>query len=216
MSSGRRYLAALMVVAALAMVVNAAAFAYRWLAGTVTVAGATAARGAACTGFYSSAAQPGISPTYLPSAGTNYNAPTYGGNSISVTTGDVVCQWGTYYLYESITVSIPVTVGSWYVKDLYGFGYNGTATDPKVYVWLVVEKNLPSTAFASAYLVVYKGATKVAELDLLTSGARVGPIELSAKEGLRLDLRFDAYSTGTGTHDFRVGFYVSQSSESPA
>jgi len=69
--------AAILIVAIALAAVNATAFAYRWMQATVNVAGATAARGAACVGFYSSAEQSGISPTYLP-AGTNYDVQTYG------------------------------------------------------------------------------------------------------------------------------------------
>jgi len=123
---------ALVIAAVVLGAVNATAFAYRWIQGTVTVAEPTAARGAACVGFYSSSTQSGISPTYLPEAGTNHNAQTYGTNTISVTTGQVVCQWDSYSLYESITVTIPVTVGSWYIRDFYGFGYSGTSSDPTV------------------------------------------------------------------------------------
>jgi len=107
----RRLILLVVAVVALVGVVNATVYAYRWITGTVTIAGPGQATGAACTGFYSSAAQSGIN---LPSVGTNYNAPTYGNNTITVTPGDAVCQWGTrpYELYESITVNIPITVGS--------------------------------------------------------------------------------------------------------
>ena len=105
----RRLLVLVVAVVALIGVVNATVFAYRWMTGTINISGPGDATGAACTGFYSSADQDGID---LPSVGTNYDAPTYGDNTITVTHGDVTCQWGTYRLYESIEVSIPVTVGS--------------------------------------------------------------------------------------------------------
>jgi len=140
----RRLLVLLVAVVALIGVVNATAFAYRWMTGNITISDASNARGIACTGFYSSAAQSGISPTYLPQAGTNHEAKTYDDQSISVSTGQAVCQWTdgteTFNLYESITVNIPVTVGSWYIKDFYGFGYNGTDSDPDVYVWFRLEQ----------------------------------------------------------------------------
>lgn len=209
----RRYAPVLAIAIAVVLaLVNATVFAYRWLRGTIEVEGPTAARGAACVGFYSSAAQSGIT---LPSAGTNYNAPTYGTKSLSVTPGDAVCQWSvggtTYSLYESITVTIPVTVGSWYIKDFYGFGYNGTAGGPTVYVYLVVEDAPTEVSFTEAKLILYKGAASVGELDLATTGTRLGPISLSPGEALQLDLRFDAQGTGTAT--FRVGFYATQRPE---
>jgi len=103
----RRLLLLVVALVALVGVVNATVYAYRWITGTVNIAEPTEARGAACTGFYSSADQRGITD-YLPSAGTNNNAPTYGEETISVTPGDVVCNWtkdGTEYkLYESVEV----------------------------------------------------------------------------------------------------------------
>ncbi|MEM0352447.1 MAG: hypothetical protein QW459_05650 [Sulfolobales archaeon] len=214
MGFDRKYLAIVLAAVALATVANATAFAYRWISGTISVAPAANARGAACTGFYSSEAQFGIG---LPSAGTNYNAPTYGNNQISVTTGNVVCSWTTdnkqYELYESIIVSIPVTVGSWYIKDFYGFGYYGTDTVLKVYVYLVVEDPIDEVTVKEAKLVLVKGGTVVGELNLKES-SKVGPIELYPGQGLRLDLRLTSV-TSTGTATFKVAFYVSQESEAP-
>jgi hypothetical protein len=208
---------ALIIVAVVLGAVNATVFAYRWIQGTVTVAGPTAARGAACVGFYSSATQSGISPTYLPPAGTNYNAQTYGTNTISVTPGQVVCQWSvgttTYSLYESISVNVPITVGSWYIKDFYGFGYNGTASDPTVYVYIKVEQPITDSNIAAANLYIYKGGTLVATVDLKSGTATGSPITLNPGEGLQLDLFINA--TGTGTATFKVGFYVSQEREAP-
>ena len=216
-----RRAAALLLVAvvALASVVNATVFAYRWLSGTVSIAGPEEARGAACTGFYSAAAQSDITQ-FLPNLGTNYNAPTYGTSSITVTTGDVVCQWTvtqdgttrTYHLYESITVTIPVTVGSWYIQDFYAFGYKGTTTDPTVYVYFRVEDT--AEYVSPAKLIIWKGTAKV-ELDLLSLGAMTSVISLSPGGALRLDLYFDASTTGTAT--FKVGVYVTQESgDSPS
>lgn len=207
----RKLVFVLLATISVAAVVNATAFAYRWLGGTITIAPATDARGAACTGFYSSAAQAGIP---LPPAGTNYNAPTYGGNSISTTPGYAVCQFtsggSTYYLYESVSATVKVTVGSWYIKDLYGFGYFGTSTDPKVYVYLRVEDVISGVSVAEAKLVVYKGGVQVGELDLKAAN-KMGPIELSPGEGLRLDLLFIG-ATSIGTANLKVGFYATQES----
>ena len=206
----RRALSLLLVaVVALASVVNATVFAYRWIYGTVSIAGPGYASGAACTGFYSAAAQSGIN---LPDLGTNYDAPTYGGNSITVTPGDVVCQWTyggtTYKLYESITVTIPVTVGSWYIQDFYAFGYYGTAGDPTVYVYFRVEDT--AEYVTTAKLIIWKGTITKVELDLLTLGAMTSAISLDPGEALRLDLYFDASDTGQTT--FKVGVYVTQES----
>jgi hypothetical protein len=206
---------ALVIAAVVLGAVNATAFAYRWIQGTVTVAGPTAARGAACVGFYSSAAQSGIN---LPTAGTNYNAKTYGDNKISVTSGQEVCEWtvGTtiYYLYEGITVKIPITVGSWYIKDFYGFGYYGGygGTTP-VYVYIKVEQPIvgPITV---ANLTLYNATSgaKVAVVDLKTV-AMVEPITLNPGNALQLDLFINATAATTAT--FKVGFYVSQEREAP-
>jgi len=203
------------LLTAIVAVVNAAAFAYRWMEATANVAAATQATGAACVGFYSSAAQSGISPTYLPTAGTNFQATTYGGNRISVTTGDPVCQWttetGTYYLYESISVTLPLTVGRWYIRDLYGFGYNATSGSPTVYVWIKVET--PVERVQTANLTLYKAGTHVATIDLTTTGTH-GPYALSPGEAFQLDLLFD--TNAAGEYSFKVGFYASeQSRETP-
>jgi hypothetical protein len=202
---------ALVIAAVVLGAVNATVFAYRWMQGKVTVAGPTEARGAACVGFYNSS---GSERSYggLPAAGTNYNAPTYGTNYITVTPGQKVCQWtvGTtiYYLYEGITVEIPITVGSWYIKDFYGFGYYGTAaSDPTVYVYIKVEQSITDTNIKTAYLYIYKGDTSVATVDLKTE-ARVGPITLNPGDALQLDLFINATSATSAT--FKVGFYATQ------
>jgi len=207
---------ALVIAAVVLGAVNATVFAYRWMQGTVTVAEPTAARGVACVGFYSSADQNGIT---LPSAGTNYNAQTYGTNTISVTPQTPVCQWTvgttTYSLYEGISVNVPITVGSWYIRDFYGFGYyNRTATDPTVYVYIKVEQPITNANITAAYLYIYKGSTLVATVDLKTgsvTGTQI-PITLSPGDALQLDLSIRA--TGTATATFKVGFYVTYSSSS--
>ena len=214
----RRLLVLLVAAVALIGVVNATVFAYRWMTGTVNIAGPDEARGAACTGFYSSAAQGGID---LPSVGTNYDAKTYGSYKISVSTGQAVCQWTvdsrTYNLYESITVNIPVTVGSWYIKDFYGFGYHGVDTDPEnVYVWFRLEQRASGDgSISDAYLIINSTGGEIGRLDLLSSsGTTIGPFQLSRGSAWSLDLRFNA--TSTGSVSFTVGVYVSyQSSESP-
>jgi len=210
----RRLLVLLVALVAIVGVVNATVYAYRWMTGTVNIAGPDQARGAACTGFYSSRAQTNISPTYLPKVGTNYDAPTYGGNTITVTPGDVVCQWtadsSTYYLYESIEVEIPVTVGSWYIQDFYGFGYY-RGPPSEVYVYFRVDETNLSSLLTTAYLIIRDTeGNEAARLDLRTLGAQTSAIALSPGSGLRLDLYFDA--SGTGTVTFKVGVYVTQES----
>jgi hypothetical protein len=218
----RRLLVLIVAVVALIGVVNATAFAYRWMTGNITISDASSARGIACTGFYSSA-DPDQSGIDLPEVGTNYNAPTYGGNTISVTPGDSVCEWtvgsSTYKLHESITVDIPVTVGSWYIKDFYGFGYHGSTDDPStVYVTFKLEEPVSDiTAISNAYLIIKSsdGSTEIGRLDLV-SGTTIGPFSLSRNSAWRLDLRFNATSTSTDPVSFTVGVYVSLSStESP-
>jgi len=214
----RRLLVLLVALVAIVGVVNATVYAYRWMTGTVNIAGPDEATGAACTGFYSSTRQ-NIPVTYLPKVGTNYNAPTYGTNTITVTPGDTVCQWtadsSTYELYEYIEVEIPITVGSWYIQDFYGFGYyNGTDS---VYVYFRVDDNATDDSIlTTAYLIIRRpDGTEVARLDLLKLGDQTSAIELSPRQGLRLDLYFDAQGTGTVT--FKVGVYVTQEQgEAPA
>jgi hypothetical protein len=193
------------------------------MTGNITISGPSGVTGAACTGFYSSA-DPDQSGIDLPSVGTNYDAKTYGDNTISVTHGNVVCQWtvdsSTYNLYESITVEIPVTVGSWYIQDFYGFGYKGVTGDPTVYVWFRLEDPATEGGYlTTAKLVIYKVGssgtpTYVTELDLLgDSGSYVSAGSLDPGEAFRLDLRLDAASAGTVS--FTVGVYVSQENEEP-
>ena len=219
----RRLLVLIVAAVALIGVVNATAFAYRWITGKINIAGPDQATGAACTGFYSSADQPDILG-YLPPAGTNYNAPTYGNNKIEVTPRNPVCQWtnttsnNQVQLYEDIEVNISVTVGSWYIQDFYGFGYyNGTGP---VYVWFRLE--IPATGggnLTTAKLVIYKvdsngTVTYVNELNLTEStGTLVSARSLNPGEAFRLDLRLDAASAGTVS--FKVGVYVSQENEAP-
>ena len=209
----RRLLLLVVAVVALVGVVNATVYTYRWITGTVNVAGPEAATGAACTGFYSSTEQ-GIPNTYLPEVGTNYNAYTYGTNTITVTPGDTVCTFDGYKLYESIKVEIPITVGSWYIQDFYGFGYY--RGDGPVYVYFRVDEDAADSGIlTTAYLIIRDtSGNEIARLDLLTFGAQTRAIQLSPGQGLRLDLYFDARDTGTVS--FKVGVYVTQeSSEAP-
>ena len=214
----RRLLVLIVAAVALIGVVNATVFAYRWMTGNITISGPSDATGAACTGFYSSVDQPNISD-YLPPVGSNAGAPTYGNNSIRVTPSNIVCRWAVdsseYKLYESIEVEIPVTVGSWYIQNFYGFGYyrgNGS-----VYVYFRVDDDAADSGIlTTAYLIIRD--TRVAEitrLDLKELGNLTDAIRLSPGDALRLDLYFDASSTGTVS--FKVGVYVTQEAdEAPA
>jgi len=210
----RRTLVTALAVAAMLtiLVANATVFAYRWIDGTVSVAPADQAEGAACTGFYSSSEQSGIP---LPVAGTNYNATTYGNNSIKITPNTAVCTFtyggSTYNLYESISFEANITVGTWVFKDIYGFGYNGTAgTDPVVYVYLKVEEPINDTTVVDVanLTVYYSNGTLAATLDLTTSGSVTSAIALNPGDALQLDLFISAASAGNVT--FKVGFYVTQ------
>jgi hypothetical protein len=113
-----------------------------------------------------------------------------------------------YKLYESIEVDIPVTVGSWYIQDFYGFGYyRGTGS---VYVYFRVDDDAADSGIlTTAYLIIRdtRGG-EIARLDLTSSGALTDAIQLSPGDALRLDLYFDASSNGNV--DFKVGVYVTQ------
>ena len=204
----RRLLVLIVAAVALIGVVNATAFAYRWITGTVNIVGPSEAKGAACTGFYSASDQPNID---LPKLGINANAPTYGTNGTRVTPGSVACQWSTGTLYQSIDVEVNITTGYWYIQDFYAFGYwNGTTSSTdKVYVYFRVERPIDTSKVYSAYLAI--NGTK---LDL-TGYNMVGPIEINSGNATRLDLYINA--TDTGTASFTVGVYVTQESgESPS
>jgi hypothetical protein len=216
--AGRALPVVVAIVLASLIIVNAAVFSYRQLTATIEVQPPTKAKGAACTGFYSSSAQSGID---MPDAGTNYDTKTYGSNKISVTPGSSVCQWTsgttTYNLYESISVSIPLTSGSWYIKDFYGFGYHGATGDPTVYVWLNVTTPItPPSDVSWAELRVYNATdgALVAIIDLLTNDYKYGtpPITLNPGKALQLDLNFTSTASETTSYSFKVLFYVSQQS----
>lgn len=212
----RKILAALGLVA-IVLVANATVFAYRWFSGNLNVLPANNAIGSACTGFYTSAGSESIGIP-LPNAGTNAFAPTFGGNTLSPSVGRTICefQYGdrTYKLYESVSFTIDVTIGSWYFKDIYAFGYYSPG-GPTVYVYLKVEDTLNRPV--SAYMDVYKlsggTVTYIGELNLKNAGSMIS-VALNPGEALRLDLRID-YTDTVSDDNFKVGFYVSQESESP-
>lgn len=206
----RRYLLLLVGAIAILGVVNATVFAYRWMTGTISIAPADQATGAACTGFYSAADQPGIG---LPEYGTNYNAPTYGDNTITITPGNIVCTWDSYKLYESIEATFPVSVGSWYIQDFYAFGYKGTTGDPTVYVYFRVEDAATEVPGTYRLIIFDKDGNVAGTLNLAQLGAMTDAITLNPGDGLRLDLRIDADNPGTVT--FKVGVYVTQEANEP-
>jgi hypothetical protein len=134
-----------------------------------------------------------------------------------------VCQWTNetsgrqVNLYEGIDVSINITVGYWYIRDFYGFGYyNGT--DP-VHIWFRLEDPADDGRYLTgALLVVFKvsGSTTehIGSFNLLSStGTQWYITSLNSREALRLDLILNAGSNGSVT--FRVGVYVSQENEAP-
>jgi hypothetical protein len=111
-------------------------------------------------------------------------------------------------------VTIPVTVGSWYIQDFYGFGYY-RGPPGNVYVYFRVEDDATDGGIlTTAYLIIRRhDGTEIARLNLRTLGDQKGPIVLSPRSGLRLDLWFDAQNTGTVT--FKVGVYVTQEPGEP-
>ena len=198
-----RYMAyALLAVAALTAFVAASAFTYRWMEAEVSI------NAPMCIGFYSSIDQPGIP---LPTAGTGYNAPTANGDHISVKPGAVACEWSsgsrTYRLYESISMSLPLTPNPWYLKDVYGFGYNGTAKDPPVYVYVKVETPISKVEKAELILVNASTDDIVAKIDL-TKADTYGPIVMNPGTALKIDLWI--YAKTKGDYTFKVGFYATE------
>lgn len=198
------------------LVANATVFAYRWFSGALHVYPANMATGAACTGFYTSVGNE-FQGIPLPPVGTNAFAPVYGNVYLQPTVGRVVCQFthngNTYPLYESVSFEFNITVGNWYFKDIYGFGYWNPG-GPTVYVFLKVEDTV--TVPEEAKLIVYKGNNYVGELNLKNLGDTLS-VTLNHGEALRLDIRISSlnYSYGGGGDTFRIGFYVSQENESP-
>ncbi|MEM3989677.1 MAG: hypothetical protein QW369_02625 [Desulfurococcaceae archaeon] len=219
----RRILLLSVGLVALLAVVNATVFTHRWLTGTVLVYGPETAAVYGCVGFYSTKDQPDLE-TYLPEAGTNYDAQVLGTDTnIEVTRGDEVCLIPSttklYRLYESISATFNLTVGSWYIQDFYGFGYYAESeTAPAVYVYLRVESTDMSSVATNATLIVFRNTTTgwefVASLDLLNAGEKTSAISLPVNSSLRLDLYIDASAKGTGA--FKVGFYVTpEAGETP-
>ncbi|MCS7107482.1 MAG: hypothetical protein NZ902_05215 [Acidilobaceae archaeon] len=214
----RYWLTTALALVLLVVVANATAYAYRWLDGTVQVAPPNNAQGAACTGFYTERAEQADNP--LPDLGTNYDAPTYGPNSITVTPGAVVCQYthggNTFNLYESISVTVPITSGTWWIKDFYAFGYYGNGYTDNVHVFIRVKNIISGVNFDAAELRLYKfpGGQYVGMIDLKNSGSSLY-VMLASGEALRLDLWLDTAAGASGTANFALEFYVSQENEAP-
>lgn len=218
--------ASLLLVGLIAVlgIVNATIYTYRWITGTVNVFGPEYAAQYGCVGFYSAATQRGITE-YLPNVGTNAYAEILGtGTTIQITPGDVACALPSaepqYYLYESIDVVANLTVGSWYLQDIYGFGYYNEQESPNpVYVYIRLDNTTMPTIASTAYLRVYRILPDGSygghwDLDLLAPvGTQIGPIELPIGSALRIDFYVDAYTTGTGT--FKLGFYITPEAGEP-
>ena len=232
---------AVLVIAASLAVVNATVFGFRQLSGTASVVQSTgldqtgaSELGAGCTGFYILGAPSGdtiANSSVLPNGGTNHdNAINTGSAWLGVKTsfGTESCSWsdgvGTNTLYDSATIYLNVTQGTWYAKDVLAFGYPAiiTSLQPNpIYVTLKVESPINTTAYSnitSAYMYVYKtnstSTTLVGTIDLTSSNAILTGIQLAPGEALQLDLKIS--STGTVSNaPFTVGFYVSTSNEAP-
>lgn len=199
-------------------IVNASVFIYRWFTGTVAVAPPEEAVGAACTGFYSIVDQPGINDWWpLPPVGSNAYSYTYDYRQINITPGRVVCILPgdeaigrpDYYLYESIHVYIPITVGNWYIHDLYGFGYASQLRGTAVQLRLIVDQAVDPTILTYAKLIIYNARTGeyMGELDLTIQGSGLSLV-LYDWDAVRLDLVFNAVSPGVTV--FKVLFSVQQ------
>ncbi|MCX8196582.1 MAG: hypothetical protein N3F67_05885 [Acidilobaceae archaeon] len=217
----RYLLTAALALVLLVVVANATAYAYRWISGNVVVAPPERAQGAACTGFYSEYADRGDNP--LPNLGTNYDAPTYGDKRISVTPRTVVCEYTygdhTFYLYESIEVRVPITVGTWWIKDFYAFGYYGNGYEGYVYVYIKVKSTISGVKFDRAELKVYhytrdNRVREVGAIDLKDSESSLF-VEMAPGEALSLDLWLDPAEGASGEAKFALHFYVSQENEKP-
>ncbi|MEZ0394781.1 MAG: hypothetical protein ABWK00_07070, partial [Desulfurococcaceae archaeon] len=106
--------------------------------------------------------------------------------------------------------SVPITVGTWYIKDFYGFGYKGATGDPTVNVYIRVESPTNPNIFSFARLILYYANGTYAGTIDLTNTTTYGPYTLSPGQAFQLDLHINATSTGTAS--FKLGFYVTQSS----
>ncbi|ASJ16818.1 hypothetical protein A3L04_06875 [Thermococcus chitonophagus] len=185
--------------------VSAAVFVYRGMTTTINVG--TSTSGVSCVGFFTAGDAPN-----LPSAGTNANAQTYGTNTISVTKGSAVCTTaGGDTLYDSVTITVPITVGTWYIKDVVGFGNLGGQT---VYVWPKVVSTLGSTSAISGYVMIYNASdgTLIAKIDVKTGSIIYGTTPITMNNGTAWQIDINLEYSATATDSFKLAFYVSQQS----
>jgi hypothetical protein len=232
MQRSRWVVLAVVLIAASLAVVNATVFAYRELSGSINVVQSTglttsqaASLGAGCTGFYILGAASGntiSNKTVLPAAGTNHENIINGNSThwlgIKTVFGSESCSWnsnGTNTLYDSATIYMNVSQGSWYAKDILGFGYPnlGNNQPNPVYVTIKVLTAINATNIEAAQLIVYKGGTLEGTIDLTNSSAAL-QVQLAPGEGLQLDL----YVKAKGAVDnvpFTLGFYVATTNEQP-
>jgi len=233
----RRWIAlAVVLFAASLAVVNATVFAYRYLTGSVSAVASTgltnetaAELGAACTGFYINNATTGdtiANDTVLPTAGTNNedyvntNTTSWLGVKVDFSNAVPSCQWedgvGINTLYESATVYLNVSAGTWYVKDFLGFGYPlldpAVQPDP-VYVTVKPTQALSNANITSAEVLIYANGTLIGTVDLTNTSSSVS-FQLSPGDGVQLDLRVRAIGEVSDA-GFELGFYVSTTSEAP-
>ncbi|MCX8195934.1 MAG: hypothetical protein N3F67_02505 [Acidilobaceae archaeon] len=215
-------LAAIMILIVVALGANAASFVYRQMSGTAIIKGPAdpSLVGTACVGFYSAAEQQAATAV-LPLRGTNYQAPTYGNNRLSVTPSGVICQvptaGGTVYLYESISVSLPVTTGHWIIRDFYAVGYPSNRGGGTVYLYVRVSDVLGDAGepyFDIAKLWFYRHSDSLwSWVDLRYPGTFYIPLPLTAGDALWLELETKTRQAGSAT--FRVELYFSHEQELP-
>ncbi|MCX8165837.1 MAG: hypothetical protein N3D79_04545 [Acidilobaceae archaeon] len=212
----------LMLLAAIVLVATAASFSYRQMSGTATVKGPAdpSLVGTACVGFYSAVEQPAATAV-LPLRGTNYQAPTYGNNRLSVTPSGVICQvptgGGTVYLYESISVSVPITTGHWVIRDFYAIGYPSNRGGGTVYLYARVSDVMGDAgepSFDIAKLWFYRHSdSSWSWVDLRFSTTHFVPLPLTPGDALWLELEIKTSQAGSAA--FRVELYFTHEQEQP-
>ena len=234
---------AVLVIAASLAVVNATVFAYRQLSGTLKVVESTglgsasdaAKLGAACTGFYikGTTSDDTIFDNVLPDGGKNHENQVNNDNNnplgVKVKLSEPACSWQSTtdsskdnVLYATAEVSLNVTNGTWYAKDIIAFGYPqlDTSVQPSsVYVWPKVKQTIDTTTYTqiqAAYLQIYKDGSLVMKVDLTTGNIVYGSsyIELNPGAGFQIDLNVTS-SGSVSDVPFKIGFYVSTSTEAP-
>ncbi|MGC8831953.1 MAG: hypothetical protein ACP5PQ_05180 [Thermoproteota archaeon] len=151
-------------------------------------------------------AQYGPRPVYF-DEGTNAGRSDVGaGNTITVSLSDDDT-------YASITVN-PSRRGTTRYKDVLRIVNNDTQA---YYIGFTVDTAFDDSAITNAELIVRTtGGAMVGTVDLKSSGTTWVPWLLSAKDQLRIDLRFTISSRSSGSDSASITLvYSPQSSESP-